>query len=94
MRQSETSMDDIEQFTSEIEQFKSDRNKAFLSLDELTIRAYMAKYEIQISQDKNVFWGSVHKAITGCSALPFEFRKASKAYLDAHGLRSLDDGDL
>lgn len=78
-----------------LEEFKSARNTALLSLDEFIIRDFFEKFNNhKLPDDPEIFWGSIHKAITGCTDLPFEFRKESKAYLDAKGLRSLDDGDL
>lgn len=77
-------------------QFNKERNEAFLTMDEDKIRAHQMKWNgTELPENKDVFWGSVHKAITGCGAsLPLEFRKQSKAWLDKRGLKSLDDGDL
>lgn len=78
-----------------IERFNKERNEAFLSLDEEKIRTHQRKWnDRELPEDKKVFWAAVHKAITGVRELPLEFRKQSKAYLDARGLRSFDDGDL
>lgn len=84
-----------EEITAEIAAFNKKRNAAFLSLDEIKIREMVKKWNgIEMPQGE-VFWGAVHKAITGVgSGLPIEFRKQSKAWLDEHGLKSLDDGDL
>jgi hypothetical protein len=78
-----------------IEEFKKARNEALLSLNEDKIRMMVLGFngaEMPINQE--IFWGSVHKAITRATDLPLEFRKKSKAYLDSKGLHSLDDGDL
>lgn len=78
-----------------IANFNSERNEALLSMDEAKIRAMVKKFNgIDMPSNPIVFWGSVHKAITGNLGLPLEFRKTSKAWLDAKGLKSLDDGDL
>lgn len=78
-----------------IKQFNKERNEAFLSLDEQKIREHQIKWSgTDLPKDMNVFWGAVHKAITGVTTLPIEFRRKSKAYLDEQGLQSLDDGDL
>ena len=37
---------------------------------------------------------TMHKAITGSTSLPIEYRRASKAWLTRRGYHSLDDGDL
>lgn len=76
-------------------QFCEDRNKALLSLDEQTIRDHHQKYGgSPLPTNPDVFWGAIHKTITGITSLPLDFRKASKVYLDEHGLQSHDDGDL
>lgn len=77
-----------------LEEFKKDRNEAILSLDKEKILAFGKKHHIRFSSDENVFWLSIHKAITGCIELPKDFRIASKKYLEERGSISLDDGDL
>lgn len=81
-----------------LEQFYDDKREALSSLDREKIIAYAEKYNMQfflaLKDDEELFWGSVHKAITGVGSLPIEFRRESKKYLDSRGLRSLDDGEL
>lgn len=78
-----------------LEEFVSARNEALLSLDEVKIRAFFQKYNnTHLPTNILTFWGSVHKAITGVTSFPIEFRRASKAWLDKRGLKSHDDGDL
>lgn len=80
---------------SELENFKRERNEALLSLDANRIRAMVRKWNgTEMPADPKVFWGAVHKAITGILGLPLDFRLKSKAWLTAHKLQSLDDGDL
>lgn len=80
---------------AELEQFKKERNEAFLSLDETKIRTFHQKWNPgRTMPGGDVFWGGVHKAITGNLQLPKEFRQKSKDWLTAKGLQSLDDGDL
>lgn len=80
---------------SEIEEFTKERNEALLSLDEQNIRAMFKKWNgVEFPDSKHLFWASVHKAITGVPSLPIEFRKKSKEWLDGHGMKSFDDGDL
>lgn len=75
--------------------FVKERNEALLSLDEGRIRDYLDKYNgHRGSPIIEVFWGGVHKAITGCNGLPIEFRQKSKTWLIEHGYMSLDDGEL
>ena len=79
----------------ELENFKRERNEALLSLDAESIRAMVRKWnKKEMPADPKVFWGSVHKAITGNLGLPRDFRLKSKAWLTEHKLQSLDDGDL
>lgn len=86
---------EAERLKQEIARFNQELDEALLTLDETRIRAMFRKWnEREMPEDPEVFWGSVHKAITGSLRLPIEFRRKSKAWLDANGLRSLDDGDL
>jgi hypothetical protein len=81
--------------TAEIENYVAERDEALLSLDEAKIRAMFLKFNGRDIEAKgDVFWGAMHKAITGATSLPIEFRKASKAYLTERGLHSFDDGEL
>lgn len=78
-----------------LEEFLTERNAALLSLDEGRIRAMVKKFNgTDLPTNHLVFWGSVHKAITGATDLPIEFRRKSKAWLTARGYGSHDDGDL
>lgn len=78
-----------------IEDFKLARNAALLSMDEQTIRTFFREYNGKdLPTNQLTFWGSVHKAVTGCTDLPIEFRRKSKKWLTENGLKSHDDGDL
>lgn len=81
---------------AQLEVFKKERNDALLSLDVEKIQDFYFKWNgYRLSTDNmDIFWGSVHKAITSLTSLPLEFRQKSKDYLTQHGLRSHDDGDL
>lgn len=83
-----------EEIKVEIAAFNKERNEALLSMDEAKIRAMVKKWNGTEMPQGEVFWGAVHKAITGAMSLPLEFRKKSKAWLDEHGLQSHDDGEL
>jgi hypothetical protein len=74
-----------EELEVQLKQFTRERNEAFLSLDEQKIRAFQRKWNgKEMPTDSKVFWGGVHKAITGVSrGLPIEFRRKSKAWLVA-----------
>jgi hypothetical protein len=79
----------------ELQRYVESRDAALLSLNEGRIRAlYREATGTELPSNPLVFWGSVHKAITGCKDLPIEFRRESKRWLDEQGLYSLDDGDL
>lgn len=87
--------DSAERLTRELTEFNRERDEAFLSMDEQRIRAMFRKWnETEMPSHPVLFWGAVHKAVTGSINLPIEFRRKSKAWLTEHGLRSLDDGDL
>lgn len=80
-----------------IEEFTRERNAALLSLDKGKILAYARKWGVQLPFDPKedeLFWASVHKAITGIASLPLEVRRNSKAWLTARGFSAWDDGDL
>jgi hypothetical protein len=84
-----------EEIKGEIAAFNKERDEALLSMDEQKIRAMVRKFNgIEMSQHNLVFWGAVHKAITGERSLPLEFRRKSKVWLDKNGLKSFDDGEL
>lgn len=81
-----------------IQEFVKERNAALLSMDEEKIRAMFRKWggpgSRELPTDPVSFWGAVHKAVTGVTSFPIEFRQKSKKWLDEHGLRSHDDFDL
>lgn len=78
-----------------IAEYNRERNEALLTLDEKRIRDVYRKWNGRdLPSDPDVFWGAVHKCITGIVALPIAFRRASRDYLAARGLYGLDDGEL
>ena len=79
---------------SDIKQFVADRDHAFLSMDEATIRAYCRKWHIHIPDNPTVFWAGIHKARTAATSLPREVRLLSKMWLTARGFQSFDGGEL
>jgi len=81
--------------SDELATFTRERNEALLSLDEAKIRAHHAKWSpMPLPTDPHVFWGAIHKAITGIKTFPIEFRRSSKAWLDQRGLGNYGDGEL
>lgn len=85
----------IEKARELLKEFEKDQCEALLSMDKTKIREFIKKY-YGYTPDviDEVFWGGVHKAITGQTKLPIEFRRKSKAWLNERGFRSYDDGDL
>jgi len=77
-----------------MKQFVAERDHALLSLDEATIRAYTAKWNIRSPEDPDLFWTGIHKARTACTTLPRDARLLSKMWLMARGYHSPDEGDL
>ena len=79
----------------ELKSWRAERNEVLLSLDEVRIRHFVAKYKLGgMSTDPEVFWRAVHKARTGCMDLPIEARRLSKAWLKTHYSEPWDDGEL
>lgn len=79
----------------DFKQFVAERDAAFLSMDKAKLLAYFAKWsEIQPPSDEKVFWASVHMARTGALSLPMFERAASKRWLRARNLRTMDDGEV
>src|SRR5579883_1622480 len=66
-----------------VKQFVAERDRALLSLDEPTLRAYMARWNIRSPEDPDTFWVGIHKARTGCLSLPREARLLSESWLRA-----------
>jgi len=77
-----------------VKEFVTERNCAWLSLDEVTIRQHNRKWRIRTPDDPIVFWVGIHKARTACTSLPLDARLYSKAWLSARGYESLDRGEL
>jgi hypothetical protein len=75
--------------------FFYERNAALLALDEARIRAVCRDWAgYELPEEPELFWPSVHKAITAVTILPRFFRLASKLWLAGRGLGSEDPGDL
>ncbi len=78
-----------------IKTFEDERHAALSSLNEEQIRAFYIKWNgCDLPEDKNLFWCSVHKAITADTGLPKELRRKSRQWLTMRSFTSLDDGDL
>ena len=69
---------------AELERFCKERDEALLSLDERKIREFARKYEIQMPENKTVFWAGVHKAIVALNAATAEQKTRSVIWLAEH----------
>jgi hypothetical protein len=88
-------MSDSSDFERRMKQFVKERDHALLSMDKPTLLAYFAKWsDKQPPVDEKVFWASVHMARTGAQSLPMFERAASKRWLLARNLRTMDDGEV
>lgn len=80
---------------AEIKAFTAERDAVLIEGDLEKLKAFYRKHSPNISlPPDDVFENAFHKARTGAKSLPMELRKVSKAWLDARGYSSLDDGDL
>ena len=61
--------------------FVEERNEALVSLDREKIEKYADKYGIELPDDDEVFWRSVHKAIANISTLSDDVRQRSVEWL-------------
>lgn len=79
-----------------IDTYMADLKAVLLTMDEEKIRAFHQKHnpQKQMPTHPEMFWGTVHKLITGFKTIDIETRRKSKAWLTARGYRSYDDGDL
>lgn len=76
-----------------IKRYRRALDKVLLTRDPHQLEMFMRKHGLFASTDEAVEL-TMHKTITGSRSLPLEVRKESKAWLDARGFTSLDDGDL
>lgn len=70
-----------------VREFVRDRNAAFLSLDEVTIRAFCRKYGVRQERDHVVFWAGIHKARCKWSECPPHARAVSERWLLENGFQ-------
>lgn len=63
----------------------TDRNNAFLSMDEQVIAAHCRRYGIQMPQNPIVFWAGIHKMRLSIAEFPEKERSLSRAWLMEHG---------
>jgi hypothetical protein len=78
-----------------ISRFITERNAVLLRGDVEECVAFLLKHNPgMVRPSPAVAELMMHKAITGCVALPVAYRRASAHWLLRRGYRSFDDGDL
>lgn len=66
-----------------------ERHKVLRTLNEWLIREYCRTHHIRMSEDPEIFWATVHKAITAIADLPIMEWMMSAVWLEAHGFSTL-----
>jgi hypothetical protein len=79
---------------SDIERYNRARNAMLRKRDPDALIAFMKEHGLSTPSSRAAAEAALHKTITGVVSLPRALRLASKAWLTARGLHSLDDGDL
>jgi hypothetical protein len=74
-------------------EYRAELDNVLLNGSPKKLKRFMRKHGIEPPRDE-VLEITFHKTITATTTLPLHYRKRSKAWLDAHNYRSLDDGDL
>ena len=79
----------------DIKAFLKERDEVLCSGDPIKVMAFHNLYNPEKPMtDPKMAEVALHKARTGCTSIPLELRKRSKAWLTLNGFQSLDDGDL
>lgn len=84
---------------NKLDEFLSDRDEAFKSLDRKKIEAYCKKYSVPIPPsaqwNEDIFWASAHKVRIHIESMPEEKIMESKQWLKEHGFsEQIDFEDL
>ena len=81
---------------AEIKAFVKERDEMLLACDIDRMMAFHAKHNPSRPgfRSREVAEAALHKARTAARTLPIEERVASKRWLAARGMSSMDDGDL
>ena len=76
--------------------FLKERDAVLLTGDVDKVLAFWRKFNPHMREpsSRQVAEAAMHKAITASRTLPIEVRRTSKQWLEAHGSRSFDDGDV
>lgn len=78
----------------DLTRYIAERNQVLLTGTPDDLLHFMKRHGIKEPSCREALELTFHKTITGITSLPMDLRKKSKAWLDAHGSRSLDDGEL
>lgn len=70
----------------DINRFIKDRDTAIFSLDEMKIRAYGGKYQIQFPATEKGFWGGVYKACLSIRNCPIDMKIKAKSWLKENNM--------
>ena len=80
---------------AEAKRYYRELDAALATENEATIRAFLRRWKNPMEAHQgHVFWGGIYKTITARTTLPLELRRKAKHWLDEHGYKSWDDGDL
>jgi hypothetical protein len=74
--------------------YLAERDAMLLRGDPDELMVFMRKHNLHQPSCREAAELTLHKTITGVMSLPLEYRLKSKAWLDARGYHSLDDGEL
>ena len=72
----------------DMKKFVKERNEALLSLDKKKIDTYCKKYGVNMPENENVFWASVHKAILQINSASPEQKEKSRKWLIDNGFKT------
>jgi hypothetical protein len=79
---------------NEIKQYRAELDRVLLTGSPTKLKAFMRQHRMLLPSSYAALEAAMHTAITASQTLPLEYRKQSKAWLDARGLHSLDDGEV
>jgi hypothetical protein len=78
----------------EIKQYRAALDRVLLTASPTKLKAFTRQHRMPLPSSEASLEATMHKTITASRSLPLYYRKRSKAWLDARGLHSLDDGEV
>lgn len=72
---------------ADMSEYAKERDEALLALNEKKIRKFFMKYGIRTTDNKRVFWASVHKIILYLDSATEEQKTRSKQWLIDNGFK-------